>query len=82
MGYALGSVFDLLSADPYIQFLLTEGERCARWTRRYRVTVLTVLPLSCVLRAVDPTLPRDGTDCFATELRVARGGPDANPRRY
>jgi len=33
-------------------------------TRRYRVVVLTVLRRCGVLLDMDPTLPRDGTDCM------------------
>jgi hypothetical protein len=44
----------------------TLSTACAALTRRYRVTVLTSLPLRVVMGSVDPTLPRDGTDLIAT----------------
>jgi hypothetical protein len=47
-------------------------------TRRYRVTGLTSCHDACDA-AIDPTLPRYGTDLSATTIHVAAIGPVLRP---
>jgi hypothetical protein len=54
---------------------------------KFRLSIVLLMndaqkPKIGIWQSLDPTLPRYGTDCFATVLSDARVGSDATALRY